>query len=170
MATSISCARPWSKGCNSAYGEYTYLLDVAGDQKCTKIKQLLVGTDISFADGRLYNYGTGLIHGCSKRSPYKDINVPASRQRDMDGLDTFVAYHSRLFSEVVGITNKTKIGTHALSNQVLSYLKGLQVNGLAQNASYSLVSDEQLKDTKIPAMSKADIAKFSQKYIMGCNL
>ncbi len=151
--------------------DYTYILDAAGDAKCTKIKQLLVGSDISFADGRLYNYSnTYLIEGCSKRSPYKDIAAPASKIRDYEGLDTFVGYSSRLFSEVMGITNKTKISGHALSDQILSYLKGLQVAGLASEAGMPISSPEQLADAAIKPMSKADIAKFSQKYIMGCNL
>ncbi len=158
-----------ARGC--ALTDYNSILDNAGDAKCTKIKQLLVGSDISFADGRLYNYSnTYLIEGCSKRSPYKDIAAPASKIRDYEGLDTFVVYSSRLFSSIMGITNKTKNSGDALSDQVLSYLKGLQVNGLASDAGMAISSPEQLADASIKAMSKADIAKFSQKYIMGCNL
>jgi hypothetical protein len=156
-----------ARGC-STYGSYQEILD-STDSKCTKVKQLLVGTDISFADGRMYQYGGSLIHGCSQRNSYKDIAVPAAKQRELNGLDTFVAFHSRLFTEVIGITNKTKMSGSPLATQVLSYLKGLQANGL-NDGSYPLVSDEQLKDAKIPAMSKADVAKFSQKYILGCNL
>jgi hypothetical protein len=119
----------------------------------------------------MYNYSnTYNIFGCNKRDPYLDIAAPASRIRDFEGLDTFVAYSSRLFSQIIGITNKTTVSGDALSDQVLSYLKGLQVNGLAADAGMAISSPEQLKDTRIKAMSKADLAKFSQKYIMGCNL
>ncbi len=156
-----------SRGC-SVY-DYNSLIDTSGDLKCTKIKQLLVGSDVSFADGRLYNYSnTTLIEGCSRRSPYKDIAAPASKIRDYEGLDTFVGYSSRLYTEVIGITNKTTVSNHAFSNEVLSYLKGLQVNGLSEGSVIS--SPEQVKDPKIKAMTKAEVAKFSQKYIMGCNL
>lgn len=157
-----------SRGCGAL--TYTELLDVAGSPKCTKMKQLLVGNDISFADARIYSYGTGEIEGCKTRSPFKELAVPASRARDYEGSDTFVAYSSRAFSEVMGITHKTTVSKHALSNEVLSYLKGLQVNNLIQFAQYSVVSAEQLANPAIKAMAKADIAKFSQRYIMGCNL
>ncbi len=157
-----------SRGC-SAY-DYNALIDSAGDAKCTKVKQLLVGSDISFADGRLYNYSnTIMIEGCNRRSPYKDISASASKIRDYEGLDTFVGYSSKLFTEVFGITNKTTVSNHAFSNEVLSWLKGLQVHGLAYSGM-AISSPDQLQDAKIKAMSKAEIARFSQKYIMGCNL
>lgn len=158
-----------ARGCSAS--DYNSLLDTAGDVKCTKVKQLLVGSDASFADGRMYNYSNAyLIEGCSKRSPYKDIQAPASKIRDFEGLDTFVAYSSRLFSEVMGVTHKSTISGHALSDQLLSYLKGLQVHGLAADAGQAIVSQEQLNNTAIKAMSRAEIQKFSQKYILGCNL
>lgn len=157
-----------SRGCGAL--TYTELLDVADSPKCTKMKQLLVGNDISFADARIYSYGTGEIEGCRSRSPFKELAVPASRARDYEGNDTFVAYSSRAFSEIMGITHKTTVSNHALSNEVLSYLKGLQVHNLTQYAQYSVVSAEQLANPAIKAMAKAEIAKFSQKYIMGCNL
>ena len=157
-----------TRGCDlSTYNE---LLDVADSPKCTKIKQLLVGSDISFADARIYSYGTGQIEGCSSRNPFKELAVPSTRARDYEGNDTFVAYSSRAFSEIMGFTHKTTVSKHALSNEVLSYLKGLQANNLIQYAQYSVVSAEQLANPAIKAMSKADIAKFSQKHIMGCNL
>lgn len=157
-----------TRGC--AVTTYNELLDVADSPKCTKIKQLLVGADISFADARIYSYGTGEIEGCRSRSPFKELAVPAARARDYEGNDTFVAYSSRAFTEIMGITHKTTISKHALSNEVLSYLKGLQVHNLIQYAQYAVVSAEQLANPAIKAMAKADIAKFSQKYIMGCNL
>jgi hypothetical protein len=158
-----------ARGC-SVY-HYSELLDSAGDTKCTKVKQILVGQDISFADARMYNYSNAdLIEGCSHRNPYKDIAAPASKIRDYEGLDTFVAYSSRLFSDVMGITNKTTVSNHTLSNQILSYLKGIQSLGL--NSAYGgvLSSPEQLKDPAIKAMGRSEIQKFSQKYILGCNL
>ncbi|MES2527432.1 MAG: hypothetical protein V4598_10105 [Bdellovibrionota bacterium] len=160
-----------ARGCQVYDNNYNTILDSAGDAKCLKIKQLLVGSDASFVDGRMYNYSnTYMIHGCSQRNPYKDIQAPASKIRDFEGLDTFVGYSTKLFSEVMGITNKTTVSNHALSNQVLSWLKGLQTHNLAQDAGYVISSPEQMADAKIPAMSKAEIAKFSQKYILGCNL
>jgi hypothetical protein len=158
-----------ARGCQTT--NYTTLIDSAGNVPCTKIKQLLIGGDISFADGRMYNYSnTYNIFGCTKRDPYLDIAAPASRIRDFEGLDTFVAYSSRLFSQIIGITNKTTVSGDALSDQVLSYLKGLQVNGLAADAGMPISSPEQVADARIKAMAKADLAKFAQKYIMGCNL
>ena len=158
-----------ARGCAA----YTYqdILDTAGDAKCLKVKQILVGSDVSFADGRMYNYSNAdLIEGCTQRNPYKDIQAPASKIRDYEGLDTFVAFSSRLFSEVMGITNKTTVSGHALSDQILSYLKGLQTLGLNQAYGGAIASPEQLADSKIKAMSKAEIAAFSKKYILGCNL
>lgn len=158
-----------ARGCSMDH--YTELLDSAGDLACTKVKQILVGADVSFADGRMYNYSnTDSVEGCSSRSPYLDINAPASKIRDYQGLDTFVAYSSRLFSEVVGITNKSTVSGHALSNQILSYLKGLQSLGLNQAYGGVIASPEQLKDPAIKAMTRSEIQKFSQKYILGCNL
>ncbi len=157
-----------ARGCQII--SYNELLDVADSPKCTKIKQLLVGVDVSFADARIYSYGTGQIEGCRSRSPFKELAVPSTSARDYEGNDTFVAYSSRAFSEIMGITHKTTVSKHALSNEVLSYLKGLQVHNLIQYAQYSVASAEQLANPAIKAMSKADIAKFSQKYIMGCNL
>ena len=157
-----------ARGC--ALTTYAELLDVADSPKCTKIKQLLVGADISFADARIYSYSQGEIEGCRTRSPFKELAVPASRARDYEGNDTFVAYSSRAFSEIMGVTHKTTVSGHALSNEILSYLKGLQVNNLIQFAQYGVASPEQLSNPAIKAMSKAEIAKFSQKYIMGCNL
>ncbi len=156
------------RGCTvSTYAE---LLDVADDKRCTKMKQLFVGNTVEFADARFYSYGGSNVEGCRQRSPYKELNVSSSKLRDYEGLDTFVVFSSRTFSEVLGITHRTKTGSHAFTNEVLSYLKGLQVNKLTNYASFPIVSQEQLNDSGIKAMSKADIAKFSQKYILGCNL
>jgi hypothetical protein len=158
-----------SRGC--ALNSYTMILDSAGDASCTKIKQILVGQDISFADGRMYNYSNAdLIEGCSHRSPFKDIAAPPSKIRDYEGLDTFVGFSSRLFTEIMGITNKTTVSHHALSNQILSYLKGIQSLGLNSAYGGAISSPEQLSDSAIKAMSRAEIQKFSQKYILGCNL
>lgn len=157
-----------ARGC--AVSSYNSLIDTSGNANCTKMKQLLVGSDISFADGRLYNYGNNvLVEGCTKRSPYKDIAAPASQIRDYEGLDTYVSYSAKLFTEIVGITHKTSVGDHALTNEILSYLKGLQLNNLV-NVSHPVLSQEQLNNSAIKAMSRGEIAKFSQKYIMGCNL
>lgn len=158
-----------ARGC--ALTSYLDIIDSAGDAKCLKVKQIMIGNDISFADARMYNYSNAeLIEGCSQRNPYKDIAAPASKIRDYEGLDTFVAYSSRLFSEVMGITNKTTVSGHALSDQILSYLKGLQSLGFNQAYGGAIASPEQLADPKIKAMTKAQIDAFSQKYILGCNL
>lgn len=158
-----------ARGC--ALTSYLDIIDSAGDAKCLKVKQIMIGADIAFADARMYNYSNAdLIEGCSQRNPFRDINAPASKIRDYEGLDTFVAYSSRLFSDVMGITNKTTVSGHALSDQVLSYLKGLQVNGLNQAYGGAIASPEQLADAKIKPMTKSEIQKFSQKYILGCNL
>jgi hypothetical protein len=148
---------------------YPEILDTYGNTPCLKVKQLLVGSDVSFADGRFYSFGTGDIEGCRSRFGAKDLTIPASKVKTYEGLDTFVVYSSRMMSEVLGFTHKTAPGSHALANQIMSYLKGLQVHQLNTYSGYSLVSQEQLNNPAIKAMSKADIAKFSQAHIMGCN-
>lgn len=152
-----------ARGCSGA-ATFTNILD-SFSPECTKIKQLLVGADVSFADGRMYAYGHANIHGCKTRNHYKELNIPANKVSSYYGVDTFVAFNANLFSDVVGITYKTVPGNHKLTNDLLSYLKGLQVN----LKTLKLVSDEQLKNSAIKAMSPAEIEKFSQTHIMGCN-
>lgn len=152
-----------ARGCSQA-STYPQILD-SFTPECTKIKQLLVGQDISFADGRMYAYGHANIPGCKTRNHYRELSIPSSKISSYDGVDTFVGFNANLFSEVVGITHKTAPGSHKLTNEILSYLKGLQVN----LNTLKLISDEQLKNASIKPMSAAEVAKFSQTFIMGCN-
>lgn len=157
-----------ARGCTGAT-MYPEILDVYSNPGCTKVKQLLVGSDISFADGRFYSFGTGDVEGCKSRFGAKDLTIAASKVRDYESLDTFVVYSSRMMSEVLGFTHKTVPGNHALANQIMSYFKGLHTHNLTGYINYPLLSQEQLNNPAIKAMSKADIAKFSQAHIMGCN-
>ena len=134
------------------------------DPACTKVKQVLVGKDISFMDARFYSWSSTLMPGCSRKSPSSQRTRVASGERDQDYLDTMVIYHSRVFSKVFGYTHKSTLSGNSMADSILSYLKGLQVHGAADN----MVSAEQLRDTGIKAMSLSEIRAFSQKFILGC--
>jgi hypothetical protein len=159
MEASIS-AEIARRGCGDN-GGYIALLDTF-DVKCTKVKQILVGADVSFADGRLYNWGGESSRGCSGMNPARDFT--AVRGHDISDLQTFVAYNTKLFTGIFGYTHKTSVSGNAMADQILSYLKGLQTLGVYDN----LISKDQMKDASIKAMSDADVKKFSQANILGC--
>ena len=150
------------RGCTEAY-DYLSLLDTY-EPACIKVKQLLVGKDISFADGRLYTWAAGNIPGCSDTQPERDIVITQGKKEDYSSLDTFVAYHPNLFSKIYGYTHKTKLSGDKLADEVLSYLKGIEAMGLYSG----LISEQQIKDPAIKAMSAAQVKSFSQKYAFGC--
>jgi hypothetical protein len=144
--------------------DYLNIID-STDAACTKVKQLLVGKDVTFAEGRLYQWGSSYdIEGCSDSTPDRDINTNGQDKTLFTSLDTFVGYSANLFTEVYGYTHKTGLSGSKLADEILSYLKGLQT----LNSYNSLLSAEQMKDKKIKAMTKAEIKKFSQKHIFGC--
>lgn len=149
------------RGC-SAYG-YDDIIDTY-DATCNKVKQLMVGKDASFAEGRLYNWGSENVAGCRSRNPKRDLSGSASVLNNMGSQETFVVYNPNLFSDIYGYTHKTGVSGNSLADQIQSYLKGLQKTG----ARSDLVSDEQMKDAAIKPMAPAEIAKFSQQYILGC--
>lgn len=150
------------RGCSDA-SDYLSLLDTY-EPACIKVKQLLVGKDISFADGRLYAWATGTIPGCSDTQPERDIVITQGKKEDYTSLDTFVAYNPNLFSKIYGYTHKTKLSGDKLADEVLSYLKGIEALGLYNG----LISQQQMKDPAIQAMSAAQVKSFSQKYAFGC--
>ncbi len=149
------------RGCPNT--DYNALLDT-NDQSCTKIKQLLIGSDLSFADGRFYSYGTANMPGCSHIEAKRDM-TPLKTGTSLDGLDTFVAYTPNLFSNIYGVTYMTTAGSDTFGDQILAYLKGVRSsNDLTKN----LLSDAQLSDPSIKTMSVAEQAQFSQRFILGC--
>jgi hypothetical protein len=161
MISSNIVAEISKRGCPSS--DYTSILDT-NDQSCTKIKQLLVGADLSFADGRFYSYGTSTMPGCSRIDAKRDM-TPAKSGASLDGLDTFVAYTPNLFSNIYGVTYMTSAGSDAFGDQILAYLKGVKISN---DVSKNLLSDAQLSDASIKTMSAAEQVQFSQKYILGC--
>ena len=146
---------------------YSDLLD-SSDAGCTKVKQLLVGKDISFADARLYGWtGREAAPGCKSINLIRDMDKRNSKvsKADLENLDTFVVYSSRLFSSVYGYTHRSTVDGDAFSNEILRYLKGQDVEGLAVG---KILADSQIADSKIKPMSRLEVEKFSQKYIFGC--
>lgn len=150
-----------SRGCTET--DYIYLLNTT-DSACTKVKQLLVGKDVSFADGRIYQWMSNRVAGCSNINVNRDLNVPKAIAKNGDRFDTFVAYNSNLFAEIYGFTHKSSKSGNNSGDTILSYLKGLAKEGFGTN----LVSAEQMNDSSIKAMSKDEIEKFSQKFLLGC--
>jgi hypothetical protein len=146
---------------------YSDLLD-SSDLACTKVKQLLVGKDIAFADARLYGWtGREISPGCRSINLIRDMQMRNTKtsKSDLENLDTLVVYSSRLFSSVYGYTHLSTLDGDLLSNQILSYLKGQQLEGLSPER---ILSESQLADNRIKPMSRGDVEKFSQKYIFGC--
>lgn len=146
---------------------YSDILD-SSEIGCTRIKQLLVGKDISFADARLYGWtGREPSPGCSSINLIRDMDKRNSKstKSDLENLDTFVVYSSRLFSSVYGYTHRSTADGDLLSNQILSYLKGQDIEGLSTER---ILSEAQAADSMIKPMSRSEIEKFSQKYIFGC--
>lgn len=150
------------RGCMQV-DSYIELLDTY-DAACVKVKQILVGKDISFMDGRFYSWSRSLMPGCTRSQPSAHRTRVASGERDQDWIDTMVVYHSRLFSQIFGYTHKSSVSGQAMADSILSYLKGLQVHGFVSN----MVSAEQLRDSSIQAMAPSELKSFSQKYILGC--
>lgn len=146
-----------NRGCSQS--DYTAILDTA-EANCTKIKQLLVGNDISFASGRIYGWVNAQHQlGCAFNNRRE---IPSMTNGDR--LDTFVAYNSNLFSNVYGFTHKSTLSGDPLADQILSYVKGLSLSNYA-----NMISQDQMQDQSIKAMNSNEIANFSKKYVFGCN-
>lgn len=142
------------------------LLDTA-DANCTKLKQLLVGKDASFIDGRLYSWSSQAryLPGCNYNA--EDETTINAEDSIFFPLETFVAYNKNLFSEIVGFTHKSSVyAGSSFANNILSYLKTLDANGLSLRLK--LISDEQRRDPKIPLMNQTDLANFTKNNIFGC--
>jgi hypothetical protein len=150
-----------ARGCMQA--DYINILNTT-DANCTKVKQLLVGKDVSFAEGRIYQWSSQRMAGCSDVKTARDLNVPKSIQNAGLNLDTFVAYNSNMLSDIRGYTHKSSKSGDALGDSILSYLKGMVKEGLSTN----MVSADQFNDASIKAMTKSEIEKFNQKNILGC--
>lgn len=148
-----------SRGCN-AYN-YETILDTFNNE-CLKIKQLLVAKDASFANGRIYSWSNRHVEGCSDREVSRDVSFPANVSSYYES-ETFVVYNTELFSDIFGFTHKTVKPNDKLASDILSYLKGVE-----QTTGQELLPDLQMENDAIKAMSKSDIDKFSQKYILGC--
>lgn len=151
------------RGCAESR-DYLGLLDTF-DATCTKVKQLMVGKDASFADGRIYSWGAEDVTGCSGRNSTRDVVVPTGVSAgSISGLETFVVYNPNLFSNIFGYTHKTTASGNAMADQILSYLKGIEKMGTYGG----LISAKQMSDTSIKAMTPAEVSSFSRKYIVGC--
>lgn len=147
------------RGCN-AYS-YETILDTF-DKTCAKVKQLLVGKDASFADGRIYSWGSNHIEGCSRRDIERDVKFPSAMSSYSEP-ETFVVYNTNLFSDVFGFTHKSLPSASAMGNSILTYLKGLEVV-----SGNEVLPDLQMDNSSIATMSEAKVKSFSQKYILGC--
>lgn len=148
-----------SRGCQ-AYN-YETILDTFNNE-CLKIKQILVGKDASFANGRIYSWSNRSVEGCSDRNISRDVNF-ISNVNSYYEPETFVVYNKDLFSDIFGFTHKTTKATNKLAGEILSYLKGVEVS-----TGQELLPDMQMDNDEIKTMSKSDVDKFSQKYILGC--
>ncbi len=152
------------RGCTAS--RVLEILDTT-DANCTKVKQLLVGKDASFIDGRLYSWAThaSFLPGCSY-NPDGETTIKAE-DSDQFLYETFVAYNKNLFSEIVGLTHKSTVSPgSSLANNILSYLKTLDSNGLSNR--FKLISDEQRRDSTIPLMNQTDLVNFTKNNIYGC--
>mgnify|MGYP003642707077 CR=1 FL=1 len=147
------------RGCN-AYS-YETILDTF-DKTCAKIKKLLVDKDASFANGRIYSWGSNHVSGCSSRSIDRDVRFPSGMSSYRDP-ETFVVYNKELFSQVYGFTHKSLGDGDSLSQKILSYLKGLELS-----SGKEVLPDLQMDNSDISAMSAAKVKSFSQDYILGC--
>lgn len=128
-------------------------------EACTKVKQLLVGKDISFADALIYDWGPFIAVGCSQHNIARDLTPEHYDLHEQ----TFVIYNSRMFSSVYGYTHKTNLSGDKTADEILSYLKGS-----GQVFQRNFIAAEQMKNEKIKAMTEAQIEAFNQKYILGC--
>lgn len=153
------------RGCTT--GENVIEILDTTEISCTKIKQLLVGKDASFIDGRLYSWSSmaSYIPGCTF-----DLSGETTMQVRNNypmQFETLVAYNKNLFSEVVGFTHKSSLTSgSSLGNSVLSYLKTLAAQGLTNR--FTLISDEQKNDSTIPLMNQSDLTNFTKNNIFGC--
>lgn len=154
------------RGCTKAFSVDQLL--TTNDSVCTKIKQLFLGQDLSFAVGSMYGWGTRPLPGCTGRNTTQDLVMKFKSQLKND---TFVTYSPKMFSEIFGVTHKTVDGGSVLGKQILSYLKGLQElkNSNQFYISLDLLSKEQMANPRIKAMTKAEVERFTKKYTLGCN-
>jgi hypothetical protein len=145
------------------------ILDTA-DVNCTKIKQLLVGKDASFIDGRLYRWGSDadILPGCVYDSAGDAMII--GKNGASIAFETLVGYNKNLFSEIVGFTHRSSFTSGAsLGNSVLSYLKTLDSRGIKNRfTKVNLLSDEQKNDSNIPLMNQTDLESFTKNNIYGC--
>ena len=148
-----------NRGCN-AYN-YETILDTFNDA-CQKVKQLLVGKDASFANGRIYSWSSRHVSGCSDRNVSRDVSFPAQVSSYYEP-ETFVVYNTGLFSNIFGFTHKTVSPKNSLATDILSYLKGVELH-----TGSEVLPDLQMDNDSIKAMTTSEVKKFSQKYILGC--
>lgn len=147
-----------ARGCSAA--SYTAILDTF-NRECSKVKQLLVGRDASFADGRIYSWGQAMYSDCYNRDIRNDVIFPsAARYHDTE---TFVVYNKNLFSEIYGFTHQSVPGNNAEANEILSYLKGIE-----ESTRRDILPDLQMDNDAIRALSRTQIEKFIEKNILGC--
>lgn len=150
------------RGCDGMT-DYLFLID-SSKTECLKIKQLLVGKDVSFADGRFYAWGERNRIGCSNYNPSIDIGTSTRVSSDtLKGFTAMVAYNTNLFSKIVGLTHKSKKGSDPFGNKMLSYLKGMHLSQFG-----GLLSKEQMADDSIKPMSESELIKFNQENLIGC--
>lgn len=149
------------RGCRE--NDYANIIDTY-DAACVKVKQILVGSDISFADGRIYSWSNDTMDGCKSMNPVRDLVIPTSKVREYEYLNTFVAYNPNLFSAVFGYTHKSVNSGNQMADAILAYLKGLETQGLYNG----LISKAQMSNPAIKAMGPNDMKKFSQQFILGC--
>lgn len=147
------------RGCNPS--SYESVLDTF-DKKCSKIKQLMVGKDASFADGRIYSWGSNHVEGCSDRDIARDVKFPA-KMSSWSEPETFVVYNKNLFSKIFGFTHKSLPSSSKEGNAILSYLKGYE-----QVTGKELLPDLQMDNDVIAGMSESQVEKFSRDNILGC--
>tara|TARA_R110000868_G_scaffold61524_3_gene186974 strand:- start:24497 stop:25405 length:909 start_codon:yes stop_codon:yes gene_type:complete len=148
------------RGC-SAYS-YESILDTF-DKTCAKIKKLLVGKDASFANGRIYSWGSNQVPGCSQRIIDRDIKFPTGMSSYSEP-ETFVVYNTGLFSQVYGFTHQSLGDGDKLSQGILSYLKGLELS-----SGREVLPDLQMENSGISSMSPTKVKTFSNKMILGCD-
>lgn len=148
------------RGCRAV--DYASLLDTT-EAECTKVKQILVGTDVSFAEGRIYQWASQPVHGCQHRDFLRDIRYPVGTRGGMQ--DTFVVYNPNLFTAVYGYTHRSAPIGHAMADSILSYMKSYDMSGAFVKP---LSSDEQRSNSAIRTLTPRQIEAFSQQHIFGC--
>ncbi len=144
------------------------LIDSA-DKTCTKIKQLLLGQDLSFIQGRLYNYGSSApkMTGCNNYDVTSDVINLATKQSNSERQETIVAYNLSLFSEINGYTHKSRMNSKTpVANKILSFLK---TASLDRATGTQLISNEQIADNSIPVMNATEMNAFIKANILGCH-